>query len=167
MRRVLESVRVSVAVAAARSRLAVFNEWCRRWALSESPARNLTPLPVPPHGRWSACRRRDITLCRLRLNQCLNEFLHRVRLAPSPACAMPGCRARESVEHFLLNCIPRSPNRAHMLHCVRDVLAGHRLDDIDDETILSLPFLLGSASPVVVRSVGYAVFRFYNDCSSP
>jgi hypothetical protein len=81
---------------------------------------------------------------------------------------MPGCRDRESVEHFLLHCIPRGPNRAYMLHCVRDALAGHRLDDIDDETILSLPFLLGSASPVVVRSaVGDAVFRFFNDCSSP
>jgi ribonuclease HI len=168
MRRVLNGVRVSLSVVAARSRLAVFNEWCRRWALSESAVRHLIPIPVPPHGRWSSSRRRDVTLCRLRLGQCLNEFLHRVFQAPSPACAMHGCRDRESVEHFLLHCIPRNPNRAHLLHVIRDVLAGLRLDDIDDATILSLPFLLGSTAPVSVRSaVGDAVFRYYNDCSSP
>jgi hypothetical protein len=59
--------------------------------------------------------------------------------------------------------------RPHRLRLpIRDVLAGNRLDDIDNATIMSLPFLLGSTAPVLVRSaVGDAVFRYYNDCSSP
>jgi ribonuclease HI len=168
--RVLAGVLSPYAAVAARIRVAVFREWNRTWTVAEhgDHLRSLVPLPVPPHGRWSSDRRRDVTLCRLRLGQCLNEFLHGVRQAPTPACAMPGCRERESVEHFLLDCPIRNHYRAYLLHCIRGLLADHHMEDVEDSEILSLRFLLGSAPPVSLRSVvGDAVLRYFNDCSSP
>lgn len=170
--RLLATVRVPYAATVVRIRKAIFAEWNRTWERSEHGAhlRDIIPALVPPHGRWSADRRRDVTLCRLRLGQCLNEFLHRVGQAPTAACAMPGCRERESVDHFLLRCPVRAHHRAHLLRSVRELLAASNRnpDDYNDDDILSLNFLLGSAAPAPLRSpIGDCVYRYFNDCSSP
>jgi hypothetical protein len=167
---VLAGVLSSYSAAAARICVAVFREWNRSWTVGEhgDHLRGLVPLPVPPHGRWSSDRRRDVTLCRLRLGQCLNEFLHGVgqALACMLDAGMPRARDRRAFPAGLPH--PESP-RAYLLHCIRDLLADHHhLANAEDSKILSLCFLLGSAPPVSFRApVGDAVLRFFNDCSSP